>query len=165
MRRILSIVTVFTLIAVALAATAQQQATEISPKLKEVVGQMKAYAATKPGLSSKIPQGTFYFKWLQSPPPDFDKAYFKFAELNVGKKFLTLSLIRKTSAGVELIILNDIDMNGSIEEAYKATGRTLQDADRAITTSSDKLKIPVTPEMIANWNAMLDELKWELKSN
>ncbi len=165
MRRILSIVAVFTLLAVALAATAQQQASEISPKLKEVVGQMKAYAATKAGLSSRIPQGTFYYKWLQSPPPDFEKAYFKFAELNVGKRFLTLSLIRKTSAGVELIILNDNDMNGSIEEAYKTTGRTLADADRAITTSSDKLKIPVTPEMIANWNAMLDELKWELKSN
>jgi len=165
MRRILSIVTVFTLSAVALAATAQQQATEISPKLKEVIGQMKAYVATKPGLSSRIPQGTFYYKWLQSPPPDFEKAYFKFAELNVGKKFLTLSLIRKTSAGVELIILNDMDMNGNVEEAYKATGRTLADADRAITISSDKLKIPVTPEMIANWNAMLDELKWELKSN
>jgi len=165
MRRIFSIATVFTLIAVAMGATAQQQPTQVSPKLREVVDQMKAYAAAKPSMISKIPQGTFYFKWLQSPPPDFDKAYFKFAELNVGKKFLTLSLIRKTSAGVELIILNDNDMNGSIEEAYKATGRTLADADRAITTSSDKLKIPVTPEMIANWTAMLEQLKWELKSN
>lgn len=165
MRRILSIVTVFTLIAVALGAAAQQQTTPVSPKLKEVLDQMKAYAAGKPGMSSKIPQGTFYFKWLQSPPPDFEKAYFKLGELNVGKKFLTLNLIRKTSAGVELIILNDNDMNGTVEEAYKATGRTLADADRAITTSSDKLKIPVTPEMITNWTAMIDELKWELKSN
>lgn len=165
MRRILSIVTVFTLIAVAMGATAQQQPTQVSPKLREVVDQMKAYAAAKPSMISKIPQGTFYFKWLQSPPPDFDKAFFKLAELNVGKKFLTLSLIRKTSAGVELLILSDNDMNGSVEDAYKATGRTLADADRAITTSSDKLKIQLTPEMIANWNAMLDELKWELKSN
>lgn len=165
MHRILSIVTVITLLAVAPAAAAQQPGPEISPKLKEVVGQMKAYAATRPSLTSRIPQGTFYYKWLQSPPPDFEKAFFKFAELNVGKKFLTLNLIRKTPAGVELIILNDIDMNGNVEEVYKATGRTLADADRAITTSSDKLKIPLTQEMIANWNAMLDELKWELKSN
>ena len=62
-------------------------------------------------------------------------------------------------------MLNDKDMNGTVEDAYKATGRTLTDADKAITTSPDKLKIPVTPEMVANWNAMLDELKWELKSN
>ncbi len=164
MRRILSTLSVFTLVAVALGAVAQQTP-QVSPKLKEVADQMKAYAAGKPGMSSRIPQGSFYFKWLQSPPPDFDKAYFKLGELNVGKKFLTLNLIRKTSAGVELMILNDNDMNGTVEEAYKATGRTLSDADRAITTSSEKLKVPVTQEMISNWNAMVDELKWELKSN
>ncbi len=163
MRRTLAIATAFTLFAVAFAATAQQPG-PISPKIKDVVDQMKAYAASKPGLSSKIPQGTFYFKWIQSPPPDFEKAYFKLGELNVGKKFLTLNLIRKTSAGVELVILNDIDMNGNVEEAYKATGRSLADADRAITVSSDKLKVAVTPEMQATWNAMIDELKWELKT-
>jgi len=165
MRRILSIVTVFTLIAAALGAAAQQTPTQVTPKLKDVLDQMKAYAASRPGMTSKIPQGTFYFKWLQAPPPDFEKAYFKFGELNVGKKFLSLNLIRKTSAGVELVILNDNDMNGSVEEAYKATGRTLADADRAITTSSEKLKVPVTPDMITNWNAMVEELRWELKSN
>ena len=164
MRRILSIVTAFTLLAVAMGATAQQP-TQISPKLREVIDQMKIYAAGKPGLSNRIPQGSFYYKWIQSPPPGYEKAYFKFAELNKGEKFLTLSLSRKTSAGVELVMLNDKDMNGTVEDAYKATGRTLTDADRAINASPDKLKIPVTPEMVAHWNAMLDELKWELKSN
>lgn len=163
MRRILSIVTGFTLVAAALAATAQP--TQVSPKLKDVIDQMKAYAATKPGLSSKIPQGSFYYKWIQNPPPEYEKAYFKFAELNKGEKFLTLSLSRRTSAGVELVMLNDKDMNGNVEEAYKATGRNLTDADRAINTSPDKLRVAVTPEMQTTWHAMLDELKWELKSN
>jgi len=163
MRRILStVVAVGTLAALTAAA---QQATQVSPKLKDAIDHMKAYAATKQGLISRTPQGTFYFKWIQSPPPDFEKAYFKLGELNVGKKFLTLNLIRKTAAGVELIILNDLDMNSNVEEAYKATGRTLADADRAISTSSEKLKVAVTPEMQSTWAAMLDELKWELKSN
>lgn len=163
MRRILSTVIPVGVLAVALTAAAQQ--TQISPKLKSAIDHMKEYAASKQGLVSRTPQGTFYFKWIQSPPPDFEKAYFKLGELNVGKKFLTLNLIRKTAAGVELVILNDLDMNSNVEEAYKATGRTLADADRAISTSSEKLKVPVTPEMQATWAAMLDELKWELKAN
>ncbi|MFI5181090.1 MAG: hypothetical protein ACHQPI_06850 [Thermoanaerobaculia bacterium] len=164
MRRILSVVTLFTLVVVAIGATAQQP-TQISPKLREVIDQMKVYAAGKPGLSNRIPQGSFYYKWIQNPPPGYEKAYFKFAELTKGEKFLTLSLSRRTPAGVELVMLNDKDMNGAVEDAYKATGRTLTDADRAINTSPDKLKIPVTPEMQSTWNAMLDELKWELHSN
>jgi hypothetical protein len=164
MRRILATVITICVLAVALVATAQQ-APQVSPKLKDVIDHMKEYAATRQGLVSKTPQGTFYFKWIQSPPPDYEKAFFKVGELNVGKKFISLNLIRKTSAGVELIILNDMDMNASVEEAYKATGRTLADADKAISTSSEKLKVPVTPEMQATWAAMLDELKWELKAN
>ncbi len=164
MRRILSVVTVFTLVALALGATAQQP-TQVSPKLREVLDQMKAYASSKPGLVNKIPQGTFYFKWLQSPPPGYEKAFFQYTDLNVGKKFLYLKLGRKTPAGLELLVLTDIDLYGIVGEAYKATGRTLADADRAINASPQKLKIPVTPEMQATWNAMIDELKWELKSN
>ena len=165
MRRILSIVTVFTLIAAALGAAAQQTPTQVTPKLKDVLDQMKAYAASRPGMTSKIPQGTFYFKWLQAPPPDFEKAYFKFGELNVGKKFLCLKLLRKTPGGDEVTVLNDNNMSSTVEEAYRATGRTYADADRAIQTSQDKLKIAITPEMNATWAAMLEELKWELRSN
>lgn len=164
MRRILATVITICVLAVALVATAQQPP-QVSPKLKDVIDHMKEYAATRQGLVSKTPQGTFYFKWIQSPPPDYEKAFFKVGELNVGKKFISLNLIRKTSTGVELIILNDMDMNANVEEAYKATGRTLADADRAISTSADKLKVPVTPDMQSTWAAMLDELKWELKAN
>jgi hypothetical protein len=163
MRRIPGAVIVISALAFSLLASAQQPP-QISPKLKGVVESMKAYAGSKPGLVSRIPQGTFYFKWIQSPPAEFEKAYFKLGELNKGTKFLSLNLIRRTPAGVELVVLNDIDMNSNIEEAYRATGRTLQDADRAIAMSSEKLKIPVTPAFIDYWNAMIDELKWELKA-
>jgi len=164
MRRILTTVITVSILAAALVATAQQ-APQVSPKLKEVVERMKAYASANPKFVNRTPQGAFYFKWIQTPPPEYQKAFFQLGELNVGKKFLSLKLVRQTSAGVELLVLNDNDMNGNIREAYRATGRTLSDADRAITTSSDKLKVPVTPEMMANWSAMLDELKWELKAN
>lgn len=165
MRRILSIAAIVTLAAVAPGATAQQQPTQISPKLKDVVDQMKAHASSKPGLLTRIPQGSFYYKWIQSPPPEYDKAFFKYADLTKGEKFLTLSLSRKTPAGVELLMLNDKDMNGAVEDAYKATGRTLAEADKAINTSPEKLKVAVTPEMQTTWNAMIEEIKWELKSN
>ncbi|HUM03601.1 MAG TPA: hypothetical protein VL084_15025 [Thermoanaerobaculia bacterium] len=164
MRRILTTFITVSILGGALVAAAQQ-APQISPKLKEVVDRMKAYATANPKFVNRTAQGAFYFKWIQSPPPEYQKAFFQLGELNVGKRFLSLKLIRQTSAGVELLVLNDSDMNGSIEEAYKATGRTLADADRAMTTSSDKLKIPVTPEMTASWSAMLDELKWELKAD
>jgi hypothetical protein len=163
MSRIRKTVVVVSALTFSLLASAQQSP-QTSPKLRGVVESMKAYAGSKQGLMTRTPQGTFYFKWIQSPPPEFEKAYFKLGELNKGTRFLSLNLIRKTSAGVELVVLNDVDMNANIEEAYKATGRTLQDADRAIMMSSDKLKISVTAEMINHWVAMLDELKWELKA-
>lgn len=164
MRRNVRTLLVAPLLAVSLAASAQV-AQQVSPKLKGVVDSMKEYAASKQGLVSRTPQGTFYFKWIQNPPPGFEKAFFQLGELNKGTRFLSLKLVRRTSAGVELIVLNDTDMNSSPEEAYKATGRTLQDADRAISTSSEKLKTTLTPEMLSHWAAMLDELKWELKAN
>jgi hypothetical protein len=165
MRRFLGAAFVIPLLALGLVMSAQQQAQQVSPKLKGIIDSMKENAATKQGLVSRTPQGTFYFKWIQNPPPGFEKAFFQLGELNKGTRFLSLKLVRRTSAGVELIVLNDTDMNSIPEDAYKATGRTLQDADRAISTSSDKLKIPVTPEMVSHWTAMLDELKWELKAN
>jgi len=152
------------LFSVALAASAQQPQ-QVAPKLKDVVEHMKQYATSHQGLTSRTPQGVFYFKWIHNPPQGYEKAYFKLGELNKGMRFLTLNLIRKTSSGVELVILNDLDMNSSPEEAYKATGRTLGDADRAIATSSDKLKTAVTPELLTIWAAMLDEMKWELKAD
>lgn len=164
MRRNARTLLVAPLLAVSLAASAQV-AQEVSPKLKGVIDSMKQYAASKQGLISRTPQGTFYFKWIQNPPQGFEKAFFKLGELNKGIRFLSLNLIRRTPAGVELMILNDSDMNSNPNEAYKATGRTLSDADRAISTSAAKLKIPVTPEMLSHWAAMIDELKWELKAN
>lgn len=164
MRRNVRTLLVAPVLAVSL-ATSAQVAQEVSPKLKGVVESMKAYAASNRGLVNRTPQGTFYFKWIQNPPPGYEKAFFQLGELNKGTRFLSLKLVRKTSAGVELTVLNDLDMNSSPEDAYKATGRTLSDADRAISTSAAKLKIEVTPEMRSQWAAMLDELKWELKAN
>lgn len=152
------------LLSLAFAASAQQPP-QVSPKLKDVVEHMKTYAASRPGLVSRTAQGTSTFKWIGNPPQGYEKAFFQLIELNVGKKFLSLKLVRKTAAGVELLVLNDNDMNGSVEEAFRATGRTLQDADAAVRTSSDKLKTAVTPEMTTIWGAMLDELKWELKAD
>ncbi len=163
MRRISGAVVVLAALSVPFALSAQQPP-QISPKLKEAVDRMKQYAASHQGLVSRTPQGTSYFKWIQNPPPNYDKAFFQLIELNVGKKFFSLKLVRKTAGGMELTVLTDNDMDGSVEEAYRATGRTLADADRAIQTSQDKLKTPVTPEMNSNWEAMIDELKWELKA-
>ncbi len=163
MRRIPGAVVILATLFLTFALSAQQPP-QISPKLKDIVDHMKQYAATHQGLTSRSPQGTSYFKWIQNPPPNYDKAYFQLIELNIGKKFLSLKLVRKTAGGTELTVLNDSDMDADVEDAYRATGRTLADADRAIQTSQDKLKTPVTPEMKSNWEAMLEEVKWELKA-
>jgi hypothetical protein len=164
MRRHLGTVLVGLIISVALAAFAQQPP-QASGKLKSVVDHMKQFAASHPGLVSRMPQGTSYFKWIQNPPPGYEKAFFQLIELNIGKRFLSLKLVRKTAAGVELTVLTDNDLSGSVDEAYRATGRTLADADRAIQTSQDKLKTAVTSELAAKWTEGLDELKWELKAD
>jgi hypothetical protein len=161
MRRTIVVLSAFTL-AVGLIASAQQPQT-VSPKLRGVLDSMKAYAESKHNVN-RTPQGTFYFKWLMSPPPEFEKAYFKLGELNKGTKFLSLQLIRKTPAGVELIVLNDVDMNNAVEDAYKATGKTYQEADRNIGVAPDKMKVAVTPEMAQHWAAMIEELRWELRA-
>ncbi len=160
MRRHLGTVLVALIASLPLATLAQQA----SPKLKDVVEHMKQFATSHGGLVSRMPQGTSYFKWLQNPPPGYEKAFFQLIELNIGKKFLSLKLVRKTSAGVELTVLTDNDMNGNVEEAYRATGRTLADADRAIQTTQDKLKTAVSPELVSKWTEGLDELKFELKA-
>lgn len=161
MRRTAVVVLSAIALAVGLIAPAQQPQT-VSPKLRGVLDSMKAYAETKNNVN-RTPQGNFYFKWLMSPPPEFEKAYFKLGELNKGTKFLSLALLKKTPGGVELIVLNDIDMNNAVEEAYKATGKNLQEADKAIGIAPDKTKVTVTPEMTHYWTAMIDELRWELK--
>ena len=161
MRRTAVVVLSAIALAVGLFASAQQPQT-VSPKLRGVLDSMKAYAETKNNVN-RTPQGNFYFKWLMSPPPEFEKAYFKLGELNKGTKFLSLALLKKTPGGVELIILNDVDMNNAVEEAYKATGKNLQEADKAIGIAPDKTKVTVTPEMAHYWTAMIDELRWELK--
>ncbi len=161
MRRTAVVVLSAIALAVGLIAPAQQPQT-VSPKLRGVLDSMKAYAETKNNVN-RTPQGNFYFKWLMSPPPEFEKAYFKLGELNKGTKFLSLALLKKTPGGVELIVLNDVDMNNAVEEAYKATGKNLQEADKAIGVAPDKTKVTVTPEMAHYWTAMIDELKWELK--
>jgi len=159
-RTAIVVLSAFTL-AVGLPAFAQQPQT-VSPKLRSVLDSMKAYAESRNNVT-RTPQGSFYFKWLMSPPPGFERAYFKLGELNKGTKFLSLALVKKTSGGVELIVLNDVDMNGGVEEAYRANGRNLQEADRAIGMAPDKSKVGVTSEMSHDWTAMIDELKWELK--
>ena len=161
MRRTAVVVLSAIALAVGLIAPAQQPQT-VSPKLRGVLDSMKAYAETKNNVN-RTPQGNFYFKWLMSPPPEFEKAYFKLGELNKGTKFLSLALLKKTPGGVELIVLNDVDMNNAVEEAYKATGKNLQEADKAIGVAPDKTKVTVTAEMAHYWTAMIDELKWELK--
>jgi len=161
MRRTAVVVLSAITLAVGLIAPAQQPQT-VSPKLRGVLDSMKAYAETKNNVN-RTPQGNFYFKWLMSPPPEFEKAYFKLGELNKGTKFLSLALLKKTPGGVELIVLNDIDMNNGVEEAYKATGKNLQEADKAIGVAPDKTKVTVTPEMAHYWTAMIEELRWELK--
>jgi len=161
MRRIANVALCLIALVAGLVASAQQPQT-VSPKLRGTIDNMKAYAEGKNNVN-RTPQGNFYFKWLMSPPPEFEKAYFKLGELNKGTKFLSLQLIRKTPAGVEMIVLNDVDMNNAVEDAYKATGRTYQEADRAIGSAPDKTKVPVTPEMSQYWAAMIDQLKWELR--
>ena len=161
MRRILSTIITLCILAVPLTAAAQQA----SPKLTDTIEHMKSYAATKQGLVSRTAQGTTYYKWIQSPPPGVEKAFFQLIEMNTGRKFLCLKLLRKTAAGSEVTVLNDNNLSSTVEEAFRATGRTYADADRAIQTSQDKVRVPVTPEMHATWAAMLDELKWELKAD
>lgn len=161
MRRTAVVVLSAIALAVGLFASAQQPQT-VSPKLRGVLDSMKAYAESKNNVN-RTPQGNFYFKWLMSPPPEFERAYFKLGELSKGTKFLSLALLKKTPGGVELIVLNDVDMNNAVEEAYKSTGKNLQEADKAIATATDKTKVAVTPEMAHYWTAMIDELKWELK--
>jgi hypothetical protein len=163
MRRHLGAILVVVLSSVTTAGFARAQ--EISPKLKGVVDSMKRYAESHHGLMSRSSQGTSYFKWIQNPPQGYEKAFFQLTELNLGKKFLSLKLVRKTAGGVELTVLTDNDANGDLQEAFKATGRSLADADRTFTSSQNKLKTAVTPEMHKNWAAMLDELKWELKAD
>jgi len=160
MRRILSTIITLCILAVPLTAAAQQA----SPKLTDTIEHMKSYAAAKQGLVSRTAQGTTYYKWIQSPPPGVEKAFFQLIEMNTGRKFLCLKLLRKTAAGSEVTVLNDNNLSSTVEEAFRATGRTYADADRAIQTSQDKVRVPVTPEMHATWAAMLDELKWELKA-
>ena len=161
MRRILSTIITLCILAVPLTAAAQQA----SPKLTDTIEHMKSYAATKQGLVSRTAQGTTYYKWIQSPPPGVEKAFFQLIEMNTGRRFLCLKLLRKTAAGSEVTVLNDNNLSSTVEEAFRATGRTYADADRAIQTSQDKVKVSVTPEMHATWAAMLDELKWELKAD
>jgi hypothetical protein len=160
MRRAAVVVLSAVTLSVGLVASAQQQ---VSPKLRGVVDSMKAYAETRNNVN-RTPQGNFYFKWLMSPPPGFEKAYFKLGELNKGTKFLSLALLKRTAGGVELIVLNDVDMNSGVEEAFKSGGKDLQEADRAIAMAPDKSKVAVTPEMAHYWTAMIDELRWELKA-
>ena len=162
MRRIANVVLCAIALVAGLLASAQQPQT-VSPKLRGIVDSMKAYAEGKHNVN-RTPQGNFYFKWLMSPPQEFEKAYFKLGELNKGTKFLSLQLIRKTPAGAELIVLNDVDMNNAVEDAYKATGKTYQEADRVIGSAPDKSKVPVTPEMAQHWAAMIEELRWELRT-
>jgi hypothetical protein len=137
-------------------------AEELSPKTRNLVASFKSAAEGKNQVN-RTQQGSFYFKWLQSPPAEWDKAYFKLGELVKGARFLSLQLIRNTPQGVEMLVLNDAQLDLAVEEAFRGTGKTLADADKNIAYNTEKAKVPVTPEM-ANWfAAMLDELRWDLK--
>ncbi len=135
---------------------------EVPAKYRGIVAAIKANAASTPGLITHIPQGTIYFKWLQSPPGQYEKAYFKLGEIDKGS-FLSLQLIKHGGAGVELLELIDEEpMNGVVEAAYRGSGRTLPDADRVINANLKAAKVTVTPEMQTNFREGLDELRFEL---
>ena len=70
MRRTVVVLSAIAL-AVGLLASAQQPQT-VSPKLRGVLDSMKAYAESKNNVN-RTPQGNFYFKWLMSPPPEFER--------------------------------------------------------------------------------------------
>lgn len=133
----------------------------LSPRMKLTVAALKS-AAEEKGSVTRIPQGAFYFKWLSSPPPEWDKAYFKLGELSKGTRFLSLQLVKKGSGGLELLVLNDVEVNGAPEEAYRSTGKNLPDADKNLNANFERSKTPVTAEMIHLYKAMLDQLNWEL---
>ncbi|SRR5258706_6334092 len=136
-------------------------AAEMNAKQKAMLQAMKSNAESKQGMVNKIPQGTFYFKWLQAAPPSWERAYFKLGELDKGK-FLSLQLIRKTPAGTELLIITDKDLGLSPVEAYRGFGKTMAEADKAISGSMEKSKIPITPELTNDYAMMLEELRVEL---
>lgn len=142
------------------AATARAQ--ELSSQQKALLDAMKASAQSKSNVQ-KTAQGTFYFKWLSSPPPDYEKAYFKLAELPNGSKMLLLSLLKKTASGYELTTLVDKDANWTVDDAYKASGRSLADADKNISAAPDKTKTTVTADLHALYRAMLEQLKYDVK--
>jgi hypothetical protein len=138
-------------------------AEDLNPKQRSLVQSLKSYAESKPGMVNRIQQGSFYFKWLQSPPQGWDKAYFKLGETDKGSRFLSLQLIRKAAGGsIELVIVNDRDLNFLPEEAFRGSGRTLSDADRAIAGGLEKSKIPLTAELTNDFAVALDQLRWEL---
>jgi len=148
--------------AVGAVASAGASGPEIPAKYRATVAAMKAHAQATPGLVTRIPQGLIYFKWLQFVPPEYEKAYFKLGEIDKGC-FLALQLVRRGGAGVELLILCDqAPMNGIVEEAFRGSGRTLQEADRAINSNLTAAKVAVTPAMQQTFTTMLDELRFEL---
>lgn len=137
-------------------------AQDLTPAQRAWVGPLKS-AAEKNRNVNKTDQGTFYFKWLGTPPPDYDKGYFKLAELNRGGRSLSLAVFRKNAAGsTELTIIIDSHLNGTADDAYRGVGKTLQDADRAIAAGGEKTKIAMTGELKALFTSMWDQLKWEL---
>ena len=137
-------------------------AQELNPKQRALVQSLKSYAESKPGMVNRIPQGSFYFKWLQTPPEGWDKACFKLGEMAGGQKFLSLQLIKKTPTGVELVTVNDLELNFVPEEAYKGSGKTVAEADKSIVSSPQKAKIPLTPALTNDFAVSLDQLRWEL---
>ncbi len=145
-----------------LIGAAAGQGQELNSQQKALLDSMKAFAQSKNNVQ-KTAQGTFYFKWLSSLPPDYEKAYFKLAELPNGSKMLFLSLLKKTGSGYELTTLVDKDANWTVDDAYKATGKTLAEADNNISKAPDKTKISITPEMHATYKAMLEQLKYDVR--
>jgi hypothetical protein len=137
-------------------------AQEMTPKQRTIVQSLKSYAESKPGMVNRIQQGSFYFKWLQTPPEGWDKACFKLGEMAGGGRFLSLQLVKKTSTGVELVTVNDVELNFLPEEAYRGFGKTIAEADKAIVSGMQKAKIPLTPELTSDFVLALDQLRWEL---
>lgn len=145
-----------------LAATPLLAEEELNARQKTVLG-IKAAAEAKNNVN-RVPQGAFYFKWLTSAPPEWDKAYFKLGELAKGGRTLSLQLIRKTKDGsTELMILHDADFKLTVEDGYRVTARTLADADRAIAVTPDKYKFAVTGKEIDWFRSMIDQLKYDLE--
>jgi hypothetical protein len=134
---------------------------EMNARQKAMIQNMKSYAESKPGMVNRIQQGSFYFKWLQAAPPNWERAYFKLGELDKGK-FLSLQLTRKTPAGVELMIITDKDLSFVPVDAYRGFGKTMAEADKNISGSMEKSKIPITPELTNDYTMMIEELRVEL---